>query len=94
MLEDTIKGLRVSKQGNIQFFLKEQLDTSLQEEFKKSIETLDNLTATYQANLDEFGDPAKYKNKNGNKAYLSPAIVVHEIGKEKSLEDMFANLES
>ena len=92
LLEDVVVHLRVTKAGNIQIYLNEQLDTSQQEDFKTSIETLDNLTINYQANLDTFGEPVPYKDKNGNKKYKSPAIIIHEIGEPKDLDDMFSDL--
>ena len=92
-LESIASGLRVSKQGNLQIFLKEQVDSSVQEAFKLSIATKNPLlTVTYQDNLDEFGDPTYYNNK-GTKQELSPAIVIHPIREPKSLEDMFSDLD-
>ena len=92
-LESIASGLRVSSNGNLQIFLKEQCDSSVQENFKSSIETLDSdLTVTYQDNLDEFGDPTYYNN-NGKKQELSPAIVIHPIREPKSVEDMFSDLD-
>ena len=92
-LESIASGLRVSANGNLQIFLKEQCDSSVQEDFKASIETLNSdLTVTYQDNLDEFGDPTYYNNK-GKKQELSPAIVIHPIREPKSLDDMFSDLD-
>ena len=90
-----VKGLRVSKQCNLQIFLTEQISTEKQEEFANAMETLDDeLTSTYQANLDEFGEPVKYMDKNRNKQYLSPAICIHKISEPKDIDDMFADLEA
>tara|TARA_R110002020_G_scaffold127154_1_gene285322 strand:+ start:183 stop:521 length:339 start_codon:yes stop_codon:yes gene_type:complete len=91
-LESIVSGLRVSKAGNIQIFLTEQCDSSLQEEFKSSIETLNpDLTIRYQENLDQYGEPETYNN-NGKKTKLSPAIVICEIKEPKSLDSMFSDL--
>jgi len=93
LLEDFISLVRVTKKGNIQLFLKEQIDTSEQEKFSTAIETLDDeITTSYLANLDKFDEPIPYKDKNGNKKLSSPAIIIHKIGEEKSLDDMFADL--
>ena len=93
LLEDFISLVRVTKAGNIQLFLKEQLDTSQQEKFSTAIETLDDdMTSSYLANLDKFGDPLPYEDKNGNKAYSKPTIIIHKIGEDKSLDDMFPDL--
>ena len=92
-LEQLVSGLRVSKQGNLQIFLKKQIDSSVQKDFTDAIETLDEeLTVTYQDNLDEFNEPKCYKNKQGNKAKLSPALVIHEITEPATIDDMFSNL--
>jgi hypothetical protein len=90
-----VKGLRVSKPGNLQIFLSEQLSTEKQDKFVKAIETLDNdLTATYQENLNEFGEPIPYMDKKRNKQYLSPAFCIHKISEPKDIDDMFADLEA
>lgn len=93
LLDTLVSGLRVSKAGNLQIFLNKQIETSLQKDFTDAIETLDeDLTVTYQANLDEFNEPVCYKNKQGNKTKLSPALVIHEITEPATIEDMFSNL--
>jgi hypothetical protein len=95
LLESIVYLIRVTKGGNLQLFLKEQIDTSLQEEFTTAIETLDaEITTSYLANLNEFDEPIPYKDKNGNKKLSNPAIIIHKIGEDKSLDDMFADLEA
>ena len=90
-----VKGLRVSKPGNLQIFLSEQLSTEKREEFVNAIETLDNdLTATYQENLNEFGEPKPYMGPKGDKKLLSPAFCIHKISEPKGIDDMFADLEA
>ena len=91
-LVDIISGLRVSEAGNLQIFLKEQSDSSSQEDFKEAVETLDpELTVTYQENLDQYGEPETYNNK-GKKTQLSPAFVIHLVKEPKSLDSMFDDL--
>ena len=95
LLVTFVKGLRVSKPGNLQIFLSEQLSTEKQDKFVKAIETLDNdLTATYQENLNEFGEPIAYMDKKRNKQFLSPAFCIHKISEPKGIDDLFADLES
>tara|TARA_R100001594_G_C3943794_1_gene241315 strand:+ start:314 stop:655 length:342 start_codon:yes stop_codon:yes gene_type:complete len=92
-LDTLVSGLRVSKAGNLQIFLNQQIDTSVQKDFTDAIETLDDdLTVTYQDNLDEFNEPKYYKNNQGNKTKLSPALVIHEVREPATLDDMFSNL--
>ena len=95
VLGTLIKGLRVSNPGNLQIFLTEQLSIEKQEEFVNAIETLDDeLTATYQENLNEFGEPKPYMGRKGDKKLLSPSFSIHKIREPKDIDDMFADLEA
>ena len=90
-----VKGLRVSKQGNLQIFLSEQISSEKQEEFVNAMETLDDsLTATYQENLNEFGEPIAYMDSKRNKQFLSPAFCIHKISEPKDIDDLFADLDA